>query len=381
MNNKYAIMGFMLSLGVLVLSYSNCGPMILDSTRTSTNEELNHYLESNDLVLIDDMVVPAETIQSYNNSLDNGSFNEKVESFVHYKSEPWPNGVLIYKFDSNVKSTWRNLFRTSCELWTKGSSAICREASSTDSYFLQVISDDSDGCWSYVGHSQYASRMRMNLNSKCFQHDYFVIHEIGHAWGLAHEHQRPDRDNYIIVYNDRIKKGYEHSYVKLSNLNQTYGEYDFLSIMHYPDYSYSVNNQPVMVSRKGYPAISKHIITKMSDLDKTALIDLYGPASSENEQRQIANENTVPKSDQNQQNNTNTSTLTLSFNKKFNGDLLSTNSINSNLNQNDTSKKESADENISKNQENTTSSTTPFEFKRMTPLFEFPSQKNLLSNK
>lgn len=51
---------------------------------------------------------------------------------------------------------------------------------------------------------------------------------------LIHEHQRPDRDDYIKVYIDRIKVGYWHDYKKKSVSSvEVIGGYDYESRMHY----------------------------------------------------------------------------------------------------------------------------------------------------
>jgi hypothetical protein len=57
-------------------------------------------------------------------------------------------------------------------------------------------------------------------------------HELGHAVGLHHEHQRADRDSHVWVYLDRTT--YDSEFVVFGSTTATkYGAYDFNSIMHY----------------------------------------------------------------------------------------------------------------------------------------------------
>ena len=69
-----------------------------------------------------------------------------------------------------------------------------------------------------------------------------IIHEIGHAIGLIHEHSRKDRDEYILIKEENILPGKEHNFRKINNLVQTNG-FDFNSIMSYPSDAFSKNGK------------------------------------------------------------------------------------------------------------------------------------------
>lgn len=58
------------------------------------------------------------------------------------------------------------------------------------------------------------------------------LHELGHTLGLMHEHQRPDRDDYIDVFMDDIPCGAKSQYRKCCSMT-TFGSFDYESIMLY----------------------------------------------------------------------------------------------------------------------------------------------------
>ena len=63
-----------------------------------------------------------------------------------------------------------------------------------------------------------------------------VLHELMHVVGFWHEQSRADRDDYITMNWNNIKKGQEHN-LKVSSLrdkeiNHLGAEYDTCSVMH-----------------------------------------------------------------------------------------------------------------------------------------------------
>lgn len=82
-----------------------------------------------------------------------------------------------------------------------------------------------------------------------------VIHEIGHAVGLGHEHARCDRNNFVRIFLDNVLDGNEHNFDRQCSGYTDYGAYDFSSVMHYRSYSFTKNDSPTLLRRpiKGRP--------------------------------------------------------------------------------------------------------------------------------
>jgi hypothetical protein len=67
------------------------------------------------------------------------------------------------------------------------------------------------GCWSYIGKrggEQILSlRPPDEKSCHCLCNVGRVLHEMMHALGFYHEHTRPDRDNYIEIIEENVKRG------------------------------------------------------------------------------------------------------------------------------------------------------------------------------
>ena len=77
-----------------------------------------------------------------------------------------------------------------------------------------------------------------------------VIHEIGHAVGLYHEHSKPNRDDYILILPENFAPGVSRNFYKLDQALFTEG-FDFASIMLYSSLAGSGNGQPCITRLDG----------------------------------------------------------------------------------------------------------------------------------
>lgn len=65
------------------------------------------------------------------------------------------------------------------------------------------------------------------------------VHELAHVIGLMHEQRRPDRDDYINVYPDRVQDGRYRNYVACpADDCQPWGDFDYKSVTIYSSDSY-----------------------------------------------------------------------------------------------------------------------------------------------
>lgn len=70
------------------------------------------------------------------------------------------------------------------------------------------LTSEKTGCWSSVG--KVGGEQRVNLQTPaCLKKRGTVIHELMHAVGFLHEQNREDRDDYVSIAWQNIKKSKE----------------------------------------------------------------------------------------------------------------------------------------------------------------------------
>lgn len=112
----------------------------------------------------------------------------------------------------------------------------------TDTAWINIKQEYS-GCWSSVGMK--SDGQIVNLGSeKCRQHGV-VIHELMHAIGFYHQQSASNRDDFIKIHWDNIRRGREHNFKKYNESVVTSFEvpYDYDSVMHYSAKAFSKNGE------------------------------------------------------------------------------------------------------------------------------------------
>lgn len=168
-------------------------------------------------------------------------------------ADKWPDASVPYFIDSNVRSQFRALIaEAASHLQVYTGLYFFPATGSPDSFVFFTEADlgddsDEDPCGtSYVGRlppgrlagGTIVRGQPIELSTRSFCHARMLtvlIHEMIHAVGFFHEHQRSDRDAYV---NTTCTGG---NWDKQQHT--PYGPYDYVSVMHYGESSCMSANQ------------------------------------------------------------------------------------------------------------------------------------------
>lgn len=146
-----------------------------------------------------------------------------------------------------------------------------------------VQSSSNEGCWSYVGmltppiwtsRTEMLKTQLLNLKPVGCALLGTVIHELGHALGMAHEQSRPDRSSYVTIHWENIKAGKENNFAIASG-GYVAEAYDYLSLMHYGNDAFSTNGNPTITLVDGAHDNSIGQRVGLSQYDADQLQSMY----------------------------------------------------------------------------------------------------------
>ena len=182
----------------------------------------------------------------------------------------WSDGIVPFIFPDDSSDIQRQNVLAAIAHWTDNTSMkfVERTADNASSYPNFLRFDPSHRCASFVG--MQGGEQSIEISDECEVGS--IIHEIGHAIGLFHEHTRPDRDNFVNVHVDRIIPGFEQNFDVLDAGVEQLSEYDYGSIMHYGEYFFSSNGQPTIEAPAGITIGQREAL---SPLDIESIENMY----------------------------------------------------------------------------------------------------------
>lgn len=176
----------------------------------------------------------------------------------------WPSGIIPVDVPSDMKST----VDAAIEIW-ESSTPLRFPRVSHETDYISFVWSSRNG--SSVGRKTGTQVLELEEEASLRT----VIHEIGHAVGLYHEHSRPDKDQYIEVHEGNLKVGAIVNFTQPST-SAVHGPYDYSSVMHYDAFAFTANEQPTITTRNG--ASIGHL-SELSAGDVQACRTLYSDLS------------------------------------------------------------------------------------------------------
>jgi len=103
------------------------------------------------------------------------------------------------------------------------------------------------GCWSSVG--MQGGQQTISIGSGC-EKRATIQHEMMHALGIYHQQSRTDRDDYVKIMSENIEDDHLHNFntYDYDKVDERRVPYDYNSVMHYSDTSFSMNGEKSIVT-------------------------------------------------------------------------------------------------------------------------------------
>lgn len=190
----------------------------------------------------------------------------------------WKDGIIPYYLTGDFTEAEIADIETAMITWESASGVRFEEVTPRARAY-NIIRLQEKRWSSSIGENNAVCYLNFGSSGDRFSH---LLHEMGHALGLLHEHQRPDRDKYIKVFWENILNVYQENFEIRDNpliVEENYS-YDYNSIMHYPANSFSKNDFNTLVSLDDNNPINRLDILTEMDIQKAQ--EIYGPPLEEN---------------------------------------------------------------------------------------------------
>jgi len=161
------------------------------------------------------------------------------------RNERWPNATVYYMIGYDMPTDqYVMLIKAIEEIEQNTPIQFVELTDKTQPNYVKII--NGTGCNSNVGMQKGEQILSLQGGDvpNCWLHE-IIVHELLHAVGLNHEHDRYDRDKYVTIYlenvNTTIDPDAKQNFDLVSDkVSSVYGQpYDYQSIMHYAKDSFA----------------------------------------------------------------------------------------------------------------------------------------------
>jgi hypothetical protein len=191
----------------------------------------------------------------------------------------WPNGIVNIYIPENTFSSQQMLwFKQAADEWNTKTNVTITFVGITHPGYKIIVSKEDYGCSCTAGYERKigARDGTMKISDTCDLISY--IHEMGHAVGFGHEHQRPKAHEYLTFYNEDdyialnrilLGNGFRNAAdvikkiktnLQLESVHNDWQPYEYNSVMHYSSWPRNNINLRRVLKTYDYPMF-KHIST------------------------------------------------------------------------------------------------------------------------
>lgn len=155
----------------------------------------------------------------------------------------WPDGIVPIILNETFSETFKKRFADAALHVNENTCVkLVLNANPRDHpNHLDVIKNTRNNCKSQVGFLN-RGRQTMYLHENCTKGN--IVHELLHVLGFIHMHSAPIRKRWIKIRYKNIIPGFRKYFDRANQQISMYNTpYDFLSIMHYHQYAYSIQKK------------------------------------------------------------------------------------------------------------------------------------------
>lgn len=226
-------------------------------------------------VLVGDMEILVTNLRAWRRQLTG---EPSAQSASDGNAPLWTNGKVYYSFDVSVALTKQQAFLDGAAEWAMFANLQFIARTTQANYMLVKETPGLNGGQSAVG--MIGGEQIIQFGPTAWNRST-ICHEIGHALGMVHEHQRFDRDSFVQIFTNNISGGALGNFIKLGN-SSNLSAYDFLSVMHYNTNSFAINpGLPTIYPLPNHMQFAGVIGAKydpvLSAADRAGMAARYGP--------------------------------------------------------------------------------------------------------
>jgi len=183
----------------------------------------------------------------------------------------WNDGVMPVWLDPSIGVAALREVRAAMALWSRVAGVRLDELDAPlGDAQDHVRVEPGEGCASWVGRRGGAQSLW--VAPACGRGA--VLHELGHALGLEHEHTRPDRDAWIRINWDNVEPRKRHNFDLAPPGTRLLGDYDYASIMHYGADFFGIDSRVTIEPLDPRARIGQRRAPSTGDI--AAIAELYG---------------------------------------------------------------------------------------------------------